>query len=114
VADRRAERTADAVRPNGTCRGRASLIAVVVESKFDDGGDTVVRRDREKFRIEPFVLGSVDRLYGAGRAGFREEHRDLVAIGGRPIVKVDHAEALAAAFQVGCVLGVGSVDPKKN
>ena len=63
VADRRAQRTADTVRPNGTRRGRPSLEA-----------------EREKFGAERCARGDID--------GFLDEHPDLVVIGGRPIVKV--------------------------
>src|SRR2546423_10917732 len=57
---------------------------------IDHRRNTVVRRDRQKLRLELFALADVDRKDLVTEPGLFEEHRDLVAVRRGPVVKVDH------------------------
>ncbi|MNN88733.1 hypothetical protein D3C81_2064580 [compost metagenome] len=43
-------------------------------------------------RLELLVLADIDRVDAVGQAGLFEEQADLVAVGGGPVVQVDHLE----------------------
>ncbi|MNI83659.1 hypothetical protein D3C73_1404910 [compost metagenome] len=66
--------------------GRAAVGGLCV----DDGGDAVVGRDGQKFGFELIAAADVHRMDLVGQAGFFKEQRDLVAVGGGPVVEIDH------------------------
>ncbi|MPM89698.1 hypothetical protein SDC9_136810 [bioreactor metagenome] len=59
---------------------------------IDDGRDAVVGRDFQKVRSKLLAPADVDRMDLVGQPGLLQEHRDLVAVGGGPVVQVDHPE----------------------
>ena len=61
---------------------------------IDHRGNAVVRRDRQKLRLELFALADIDRKNLVRQPGLFEEHRDLVAVRRGPVVKVDHGAIL--------------------
>jgi len=62
----------------------------------EDGGDAVVRRDLQEFRIELIALADVDRKDPVRKIGLFEEHRYLVAVRRGPVMEVDHRHDPAA------------------
>src|SRR6476620_3374714 len=68
---------------------RDRLVAAL-RRMIDHRGNAVVRRDRQKFRLELFALADVDRNYLVRQPGLFEEHRDLVAVRRGPVIEVDH------------------------
>src|SRR5262249_49257715 len=52
----------------------------------------IVRRDRQKLLFELLALADVHRENLVRQAGLFEEDRDLVAVGRRPVMQVDHGE----------------------
>ncbi|MNN95403.1 hypothetical protein D3C81_2142010 [compost metagenome] len=59
---------------------------------IDDGRDAVVRGDFQKVRLKLLTLADVDRVHVVRQAGFFEKQGDLVAVGGGPVIQVDHGE----------------------
>ncbi len=51
----------------------------------------------QKFRLELIALADVHRMNLIRQAGLFEKHRDLMAVGRRPIIKLDHPRLLARA-----------------
>src|SRR5262245_32646377 len=56
---------------------------------IDDGGDAVVRRDRQEFGCELITLGDIDRDHAVRKPALLQHDRDLPAVGRRPVVEVD-------------------------
>jgi hypothetical protein len=75
-------------------------LAQVVGLAVDDRRHLVVRRERQELRPELVALADVHRLDGVGQAGFLQEQGDLVAVGGGPVVQLDHALASASERRV--------------
>jgi selenophosphate synthetase-related protein len=69
-------------------RDRFAAGAVVV----DDGGDLVVRVDGKVCGRLLFAFGEVDPVQCVRESELVEGDEELLAIGGRPSVRVDHAE----------------------
>src|SRR3984893_14231745 len=57
---------------------------------IDDGRHPGFRRDGKEFGAELFARADVHRDDGVWHAGLFEKKSDLVAVGGRPIIQVDH------------------------
>ena len=64
--------------------------AAVLWRAIDDGRNAIVRRNREEFRPELLALAYIDRQDPVRQPRLFEENRDLMAVRGRPIVKIDH------------------------
>ncbi|CFM29709.1 Uncharacterised protein [Bordetella pertussis] len=64
--------------------------AAIGRRLIDDGRDAVVGRDGQEFRLELLALADVDGVYAVRQAGLFEKERDLVAVGSRPVVEIDH------------------------
>ena len=56
----------------------------------DDGGDAVVGRDGEEVGPELLAFADVDGDDVVGESGFFQEDGDFVAVGGGPVVEVNH------------------------
>ena len=69
---------------------RAAVLRLVV----DDGRHAVVRGDLEEVGLELLALADIDRVDRIGRVRLFEEQRDLVPVGRRPVIEVDHRERL--------------------
>jgi hypothetical protein len=76
----------------GSHRSRTDCIrfTAIRRRLVDDGRDAVVGRDPEEVGGELFTLADVDRQDAVFDAGLFQKHRELVAVGGGPVVKVDH------------------------
>ena len=57
---------------------------------IDHRRNPVVRRDRQKLRLELFALADLHRENLVLQPGLFEKHRDLVAVRRGPVIKVDH------------------------
>src|SRR5262249_17191199 len=57
---------------------------------IDDRRNAVVGRDFQELRLELVTGTDVDGEDAVGEAGLLEEYRDLVAVGRRPIMEIDH------------------------
>jgi DNA-binding Lrp family transcriptional regulator len=68
---------------------RTRLSRIVI----DDGGNAVVWRKAQKVRLELVAGTDVHRHDLVRKPGFLEKDRDLVAVGRRPVVQVDHGSA---------------------
>jgi hypothetical protein len=66
---------------------------------IDHRGNAVVRRDREKLRLELFALADLDRENLVFQPALFEEHRDLVAVRRGPVMEVDHGNSPAAVMR---------------
>ncbi len=64
----------------------------------DDRGHAVVRRNPEELRPELLARADVHRDDPVRGAGLFEEDRDLVTVGRRPIVQVDHRHVSGVLF----------------
>ncbi len=72
---------------------RAAARRIVI----DDGGDAVIGRDFQELAIELFAFSDVDRNDFILKPRLFEEDRDLMAVGGGPVIDVDHrADSLNA------------------
>ena len=56
---------------------------------IDDGGHAVVGRDGQELGLELVALADVDGLDLVGEPALLEHDRDLVAVGGGPVVQLD-------------------------
>ena len=63
----------------------------------DDGRHAVVRCDLQEIGLELLALADIDRHDAIGMACLFQKDGDLVPVGRRPIVKVDHAVPRTAA-----------------
>ena len=77
---------------------------------IDHRGNAVVRRDRQKLRLELIALADVDREDLVFQPGLFEKHRDLVAVRRGPVMKVDHG-AFLSLFSVVEILGCLTCHP---
>src|SRR5262249_61157080 len=66
---------------------------------IDDGGHAVVGTDLEELRLELIARADVDRHELVGQRALLEHDGDLPAVGGRPVVEVDHRKSLLDAFK---------------
>ena len=66
--------------------GRAAVRRCIV----DDRRHAVVGADRQELGLELVALGDVDGEDPVGDARLLDEDRDLVAVGRRPVVQIDH------------------------
>ena len=57
---------------------------------IDDAGDAVVGRDLQECRSELLALADVHRMDRIRQSRFLEEDGDLVAVGRRPVIEIDH------------------------
>jgi hypothetical protein len=56
----------------------------------DDRRDAVVGGNAQEVRLELLALADVHRNDAVGDAGLFQKDRDLVAVGRRPIIEIDH------------------------
>ena len=61
---------------------------------IEDRRDAVVRRDRQKIRLELLAFADIDRNDVIFQSGFLEENRDFMAVRRGPIIDVDHDEPM--------------------
>jgi len=57
---------------------------------IDNGGNAVVRRDRQELRLELLAFADIDRNDVVLEPCFLEENRHLVTVRRRPVIKIDH------------------------
>ena len=62
---------------------------------------TLIMRGKDAFFAELLALADVDRVHLVGQAGFFQEQRYFVTVGGSPVIQIDH-EALQKG---GCLSG---------
>src|SRR3984957_6775266 len=65
-------------------------LAAAFRLVIDHRGNAVVRRDRQKLRLELIALADIDRENLVSQPGLFEKHRDLVAVRRGPVVQIDH------------------------
>jgi hypothetical protein len=78
------------VLQNGPRLKHTQGLATVGGFVVNDGGNAVVGGNGEKIWGKLFALANVDGLEAVGQGGLFEKNGDLVAVGGRPVVQVDH------------------------
>src|SRR6266446_7994263 len=74
-------------------------LAAALRFMIDHRGNAVVRRDRQKLRLELVALADIDRENLVFEPGLFEKHRDLVAVRRGPVMKVNHG-AFLSCFRV--------------
>src|SRR5262249_7904998 len=72
-------------------------LAAALRLVIDQRRNAVVRRNRQKLRLELLALADVHRNDLVLEPGLLEEHRDLVAVRRGPIVQLDHDKSLQVA-----------------
>ena len=65
-----------------------------------DRRNTIVRADRQKFRLELLAGPDVDGNDGIGKAEFLQHDRDFPAIRRRRVIEVDHGDILREAARI--------------
>ena len=65
-------------------------LAAICRRLIDHGRDAVVGGDFQEVGLELLSLSDIDRDDPVGEAGFLQEHGDLVPVGRRPVVEIDH------------------------
>src|SRR5260370_4238433 len=63
----------------------------------DHGGHAIVRRDLEEIRLELLALADIDAVKLVRQPCLLEEQGDLMPVGGRPIIELDHISSPSAA-----------------
>ena len=65
-------------------------LAAVGRRVIDDGGNAVVRRYRQKVRLELFAFADVDWDNIVLQSGLFEKNRYLVTVRRGPVIEIDH------------------------
>lgn len=79
------------VQQDGAGLEQAQRRAAIDRGVVHDGRDAVVRCDLQEIGLELRALPDVHRHDPVRQLGLFQEHRDFVAVGGGPVVQVDHA-----------------------
>jgi hypothetical protein len=82
------------VTQDGPRLEHADRFAAVGRCVVDDRRHSVVRRDGKEVGLELIAGADVDRVDPVIQSRFLQEHRYLVAVRRRPVVKVDHFRLL--------------------
>src|SRR6266566_1844004 len=72
-------------------------LAAALRLVIDQPRNPVVRRDRQKLRLELISFADVDRENFVLQPGLFEKHRDLVAVRRGPVIEIDHGAFFPAA-----------------
>src|SRR3546814_14107719 len=76
----------------------------------DDGGDPVVRTDRQEVRRELLVLADVDREDLILHAGLFQHDGDLAAVRGAPGIEIDHGSNLLQEVERGNAVALAEIE----
>jgi hypothetical protein len=78
------------VKEDGAGLEDGDRFAAPCRGGVDNGRDAVVGGNAQEVRLELFALADVDGQDAVGQATLFKEEGDLVAVGGGPVIEIDH------------------------